>query len=251
MNKIILRNGFFGIIDILPEGVKLNTVYRDQRGNILWFMKDMNQMIHVNYKIVDSNSCLLEMDPESVELLTVEFEKETVWVSGQGDIPQKRPVIKGQTGLGMRRMTARWAEHWDGLKKVHEIDMDNVIEKDGKYKLIEYFYPVSIDNSDYPELIWGKMNQSECEKLGIKKIFSNLYGLLYGVYDDKSKTFTICDADKASHIMIREREYDYAHVILDNSYAELFSTGTLDEFSRGCGVAIYPYPIENWRDNNK
>lgn len=249
--KIILKNGFNGRIDTLPEGIKINTIYRDQRGNILWFLKSVyDGDIYVTYSI---NNQLQGIDPDSVELLIVEFEKETIWVSGHGDIPQKRPVIKGQTGgVGKMGDTVRFIEHWDGFYKVHEIDMDNVIEKDGKFKLKDYFYPVSIEKSDYPELVWGKMNQSECEKLGIKEEDSNLYGLLYGVYDESDTTFTICDADKASHIMIRERDKRYgsdADVILNNSYAELFNTETLDEFARSCGVAIYPYPIENWRNN--
>lgn len=242
MKTITLKNGFNGYVDVLPEDVKLNTIYRDQRGNLLWFMKDMNRNIYVNYEMIDSNSYLRGMDPESVELLIVEFEKETVWVSGyENNLPSKKSVIKGQYREGYDGKPIRLVEQWCGFGEVHEIYMNSVKEKDnGKFRI--QTLNLCIDESDFPELVWGNLTEEECKKLGIDTKFRFWYRILYGVYTKNPiRTFTICcELSGATHIMVREvHQQSPEFTTLKENSAEVFSTSDFDSQGNPCRLIIY------------
>lgn len=243
MEKIILRNGFNGYVDILPEDVKLNTIYKDQRGNLLWFYKIVTGEIYVNYMkdispIQDNN-----IDPELIELLEVEFEKETIWVSGyEENLPSKKPVIKGQFEKGYDGKPIRLVEQWCGFEEVHGIYMNSVKEKDnGRFRI--QTLNLCIDDSDYPELVWGNLTEEECKKLGIDTKWRSKYGVLYGVYTKdpmKMRTFTICcEALEITHIMVREVcQYQEFTKAPENS-AEVFCTSDYDSQGNPCSLIIY------------
>ena len=242
MKKIILRNGFNGYVDVLPEDVKLNTVYKDQRGNILWFYKVVTGEIYVNYMkdispIQDNN-----IDPESIELLEVEFEKETIWVSGyETDLPSKKPVIKGQYGVGYEGKPIRLVELWCGFEEVHGIYMNSVKEKDnGKFRI--QTLNLCIEDSDYPELVWCNLSEEECVKLGINTRLRTWYRILYGVYTKdpmKMRTFTICsELSEATHIMVRRVNNEFTETLKENP-TEVFSTSDYDSQGNPCSITIY------------
>lgn len=122
-------------------------------------------------------------------------------------------------------------------------------EKDGKYS-IEVFYPqIIINHLDSPEITWKNPNDEVCRKLGVETGMNSLYGIIYGVFDDKLKTFTVCKAEEATHIMVRETVKNQKEIIIENSYAELYRCDSgFDDLGIDCSIAIYSLPIDNWRD---